>query len=285
MFIIRKNLLWSVFFAAFLLFVPSSAMFGRGNGSGGSGGSKSSEVIVRRVDSNQLIRLRVFIDGKSQGTLRVGETSVFKVSNGYHTMRVGFEDFQQRSTEVAQFRSYNSTHVFSVTDNSIVLVSEEMTTQPMNSPTPIVAQSSMIGMSNGVGGNESSAGLDNAIRSAFDKSTKNIKKSKKIAVLNVDSEDMHEGNFVLEELTLLTVNSPKKFNVIDRRMFDAYRAQNSIGVPTYDNDFMLRYIGSLMGADYVVSGILDGPGDLRRLRVKALDVKTGHLIGDASERL
>jgi hypothetical protein len=285
MFILRRNLLWTVFLAAFLLFIPSFALFGGGGGSGSGGGSKASEVIVRRVDSNQLIRLRVFLDGKSESTLKVGETAVLKVKNGYHTLRVGFEDFQQRSTEVAQFRSYNSTHVFSVTDNSIVLVSEEMTAQPINAPSPIVSQSSMGMMAGPIGSNESSAGLDNAIRSAFDKSTTNIKKKKKIAVLNVDADNISEGTFVLEELTLLTVNSPKKFNVIDRRMFDAYRAQNSIGVPTYDNDFMLRYIGSLMGADYVVSGILDGPGDLRRLRVKALDVQTGNLIGNASERL
>jgi hypothetical protein len=283
MFILRKNLAWTILFAASLLLFPSYAVFGLGGG-GSGGGAKASEVIVRRVDSNQLIRLRVFIDGKSQGTLKVGETTAIKVSNGYHTMRVGFEDFQQRSTEVAQFRSYNSTHVFSVTDNSIVLVSEETTTQPINAPSPILPQGSFA-VPSIPGPDESSVGLDNAIRSAFDKSTKNIKKKQRIAILNVDSDNVHQGNFVLEELTLLTVNSPKKFNVIDRRTFDAFRAQNSIGVPTYDNDFMLRYIGSLMEADYVVSAILDGPGDLRRLRVKALDVKSGHLIGDASERL
>jgi hypothetical protein len=128
--------------------------------------------------------------------------------------------------------------------------------------------------------------IDNAVRAAFDKSTKPIRKrGRKIAVINVDGDNIHESNFVLEELTFLAVNSPKKFLVIDRRLFDAYRAKNSIGVPSYENDFLLRYLGSLVEADYVLTGRIDGPGDLRRLRVKCLDVDTGALVGDSSEKL
>jgi hypothetical protein len=273
---LKKIRVLTVIFAMFVVFVPYCV----------AKSAKSSEVIVRRVDSNQLIRLRVFIDGKSVGALSVGQTSVYKVANGYHTMRVGFEDFQQRGTEVAQFRSYNSTHVFSVTDNSVVLVSEETMTEPSVAPTPI---SPTGGLAFNPGdrsmGAESSMGLDNAIRSAFDKATKNLKAKKKLAIINVDADNAGEGNFVLEELTLLSVNSPKNLVVIDRRRVDAYRAVNSIGIPSYDNDHMLQFIGQLMAVDYVLSGVLDGPGDLRRLRVKTLDVATGNLIGDSSERL
>jgi hypothetical protein len=230
-----------------------------------------------------LIRLRVFIDGKSQGSLAVGQTVVYKVSNGYHTMRVGFEDFQQRSTEVAQFRSFNSTHVFSVTDNSVVLVSEEAMTESTVAPAIPVPPGNVVVSDQMF--NEPSSGLDNAIRSAFDKATKNIKSKKKVAIINVNADNTGEGNFILEELTLLSVNSPKRLVVIDRRRVDAFRASNSIGIPSYDNDHMLQFIGHLMGVDYVLSGILDGPGDLRRLRVKTLEVLTGNLVGDSSERL
>jgi hypothetical protein len=262
-----------------MLFMPVLTVFA------GGGGVVESEIIVRRVDNNQLIRLRVFLDGKSVGILKVGETAVYHIANGYHTLRIGFEDFEARSTEVAQFTAYNSTHVFSVTDNSIVLVKEETGADSLSPPTPITTQASYPFPYESPGLGVSSGALDNAIRSAFDKSTQRIKKNKKVAVLNVDSDNPREGSFVLEEITLLTVKSPKNYIVIDRRMFDAYRAVNSIGVPSYENDYMLRYIGNLMGADYVLSCILDGPGDLRRLRVKALDVSSGTLIGDSSERL
>lgn len=277
----------SAIFSFVLITVPFMTSCGTGGGgASGSSGGKSSEMVIRRVDSNQLIRLRIFLDGKSQGSLKVGETAVYKIKNGYHTVRVGFDDFQARSSEVAQFTAYNSTHVFSVTDTSIVLVSEE----PLSvdeypgtgggaSPGSVIAGSARGDTA------EASIVIDTSVRAAFDKVTKNIKKNRKIAIINVDADNIHEANFVLEELTLLSVNSPKKFNVIDRRIFDAYRAKNSIGLPSYENDFLLRYVGALIQADYVISGRIDGPGDLRRLRVKALDVSTGHLVGDASERM
>jgi hypothetical protein len=275
----------SAAFSFVLLTVPFMTSCGTGGGGASGSSGKSSEMVIRRVDSNQLIRLRIFLDGKSQGALKVGETAVYKIKNGYHTVRVGFEDFQARSSEVAQFTAYNSTHVFSVTDTSIVLVSEE----PLSvdeypgaggaTPGSVIAGSARGDVA------EASIVIDTSVRAAFDKVTKNIKKNRKIAIINVDADNIHEANFVLEELTLLSVNSPKKFNVIDRRIFDAYRAKNSIGLPSYENDFLLRYVGALIQADYVLSGRIDGPGDLRRLRVKALDVSTGHLVGDASERM
>jgi len=287
---------------AFTLVFPFTVFAG---GKGDKSVSKGSEVVVRRVDSNQLINLRVYLDGKSKGTLKVGQTVVYKVPDGYHTIRVGFEDYQARSTEVAQFNAYNSRHVFSVTDTSIVLVNETTLPDTMASaPSPVlpvappVADASAevavtspstpaVEMRNGNGllYNQSSVTLDNALRTAFDKSTRSIKKGKKILVLNVDGDNTHEANYLLEEITTLGVNSPKSFTVIDRRLFDAYRLKNSIGLPSYENDYVLKLIGETLGADYVISGRLDGPGDLRRLRIKVMEVSSGRLIGDSSERL
>lgn len=268
----------AAFFSIILAVAAPAVVFGKN--------ASNSEVVVRRVDSNQLIRLRLYLDGKSVGTLKVGDTVVRKVKNGYHTLRVGFDDYH-RSTEVAQFTSNNSVHVFSVTDTSIVLVNEEPAinddfgpTLPYNSSGPIMAMNPADDVLS-----EGAAMIDNSVRAAFDKATKNIKRAKRIAIINVDGDNIHEANFVLEEITLLAVNSPRQFFVIDRRVFDAYRAKNSIGMPSYENDFLLRYLGNLVQADYVLSGRIDGPGDLRRLRVKCLDVSTGALVGDASEKL
>jgi len=278
---------------------------------GGKGEEKASEVIVRRVDSNQFIALRIYIDGKARGSLKLGETKVYTVPNGYHTIRVGFEDYQARSSEIAQFKSYNSTHVFSVTDTSIVLISEQMlqhedvldTDLPVN-PAPLgftaeagptfierVGDAAYVhggdtrGAPPEIGLNRSSVTLDNSIRSAFDRATRSIKKKAKIVIVNVDADNVTEGNYVLEEITLLSVNSPKNYFVIDRRWIDTYRSQNSIGIPSFENDYVLRQIGELMGAEYIVTGRLDGPGDLRRLRIKALEVRTGLLVGNSSERV
>ncbi|MDR2795787.1 MAG: hypothetical protein LBB47_03635 [Spirochaetaceae bacterium] len=233
---------------------------------GGKKEQNNSEVVVQRVDNNSLIRLRIYIDGKVAGMLKVGETSTYKVRNGPHTIRAAFEDYQARSTEVATFTANNSRLLFTVTDESIVAVGQETMEKRI---TDAMANSGME--------------IEISVRNSFDRATQSLKKKQKIAVINVDSDDIREADYILEELTYLTVHSPKKFEVIDRRAVDAFRASNGIGIPSYNNDYILMLIGQLIGAEIILTGRLDGAGELRRLRVKALDVKTGRLLGNSSE--
>lgn len=92
---------------------------------GGNKAKNSSEIVVQRIDNNSLIRLRIYIDAKVVGVLKVGETATYKVRNGHHTIRAAFEDYQARSTEVTQFSANNSRLLFTVTDESIVAVGQE----------------------------------------------------------------------------------------------------------------------------------------------------------------
>ncbi|MDR0540435.1 MAG: hypothetical protein LBG74_08070 [Spirochaetaceae bacterium] len=243
-----------------------------------------SEVVVRRVDSNNLIRLRVYIDGKNAGSLKVGETSIFKIKNGDHTIYVGFEDYQARSTEVSQFTSSNERFIFSITDTSIVLVRQE-------SIAAIMATKAAKGKKGEKGTDEDDDFQDQEIQAyvstvqgAFDTATKNVKKGAKITIINVDSDVLTEGDFVLEELTTMASHSNKKFTVIDRRKVEAYRAANHQPLTRYENDYLIS-LGELLGANYVITGRLNGDGQFRRLRIRVLDVKTGYLVGSASAPL
>jgi hypothetical protein len=242
----------------------------------------NSEVIVQRVDNNSLIRLRIFIDGKVTGSLKVGDTVTIKVPNGHHTIRAAFEDYQARSTEVTQFYANNSRLMFTVTDESIVAVGQENLRQEAQ----VVYNEPLV--SDDLSGGSSVINpsiIETSVRNSFERATKDLKKKAKVVVINVDGESVVEADYILEELTYLTVHSPKKFQVVDRRKIDAFRTSNGMGIPSYNNDYILQLIGQLIGADIVISARMDGPGELRRLRVKALDVKTGHLLGDASERI
>jgi hypothetical protein len=257
----------------------------------GAGGKKEghSEVIVQRVDNNSLIRLRIYIDGRVTGSLKVGDTVTVKIQNGPHTIRAAFEDYQARSTEVTQFYANNSRLMFTVTDESIVAVGQETLREetqvtyieppPLAAPPPVETST--------YNGQQliNPFTIETSVRNSFERVTKDLKKKAKVAVINVDAENVDEADYILEELTYLTVHSPKKFQVIDRRKIDAFRTSNGMGIPSYNNDYILMLIGQLIGADIVLSARMDGPGELRRLRVKALEVKTGHLLGDASERI
>jgi len=44
-------------------------------------------------------------------------------------------------------------------------------------------------------------------------------------------------------------------------------------------------IGKFAGADIIVTGRVDGEGNLRRLRLRALNTQTAQVVGVASERL
>ncbi|MDR0551029.1 MAG: hypothetical protein LBG72_03305 [Spirochaetaceae bacterium] len=261
--------------AAFVALIPVSVFAASKKG--------ESEVVVRRVDSNNLIRLRVYIDGKNAGSLKVGETSIFKIKNGDHTIYVGFEDYQARSTEVSQFTSYNERFIFSITDTSIVLVRQEaVTTQFSSKKTKEETVIETVSVTSApVQEVEAYVGT---VQSALDVATEKVKKGAKITIINVDSDVLAEGDFILEELTYAAVHSKKRFTVIDRRKVEAYRAANHQPLTRYENDYLIS-LGELLGASYVITGRLNGEGQFRRLRIRVLDVKSGILVGSASAPL
>jgi predicted nucleic acid-binding protein len=242
--------------------------------SGGSRSSVNSEVIVRRVDSNASMNIRVFIDGQRKGTLRIGETATYKVKNGEHTIFVNSDSYADRDPQVLEFTSYQSRHIFAVTNGMLApLAGQEPIASQEQDAVPQVPQQL------------SSADLDTAIQTSFEIVTKNLKNKAKVAIINIASDNPMEGNFIIEELTYLTVHSKKKFVVIDRRKIEAIRVDKNFDRTTdYEDDFLIS-IGHLLGAQVVITGNLNGEADLRRLRIKALNVNTGQLISMASERI
>jgi predicted nucleic acid-binding protein len=231
---------------------------------GGSTRAVNSEAIVRRIDSNSAIRVRVFIDGKQVGILRIGETATYKIKNGEHTIFVNSDSYADREPSVLEFTAYQSRHVFAVADGMIA-------------PLPYQETSG-----EAVG---SGYDLDTAVRTSFDVIAKELKNKTKVAILNIAADNPSEGTFVIEEMTYLAVHSKKKFVVIDRRKIEAIRIEKNFNRTTdYEDDFLIS-IGHLLGAEVILTGNLNGDNDLRRLRVKALNVKTGQLIGMASEKI
>jgi predicted nucleic acid-binding protein len=222
-------------------------------------GGGNSEVVVRRIDSNSSIRVRVYIDGKQAGMLRIGETAIYRVKNGEHTIFVNSDSYADKDPSVLEFTSYQSRHVFAITDGMIAPLS----------PT------------------DAGAGydLDTAVKTSFDVIAAELKNKAKVAIVNIASDNANEGHFIIEELTYLTVHSNKKFVVIDRRKIEAIRVERNFNrTSDYEDDFLIS-IGHLLGAEVIITGNLTGSGNLRRLRVKALNVKNGQLISMASEKV
>ncbi|MDR1467718.1 MAG: hypothetical protein LBT00_00345 [Spirochaetaceae bacterium] len=231
---------------------------------GGATRTVNSEVIVRRIDSNSAIRVRVFIDGRQVGILRMGETATYKIKNGEHTIFVNSDTYADREPSVLEFTAYQSRHVFAVADGMIA---------PLTQQTADVSS-----------GPEYD--LDSAVKSSFGIIEKVLRNRTKVAIVNIASDDELESHFVIEELTYLAVHSKKKFAVIGSHKIEAIRVERNFFNRTadYEDDFLLS-IGHLLGADVVITGNLTGNNDFRRLRVKALNVQNGQLVSMASEKV
>jgi PBP1b-binding outer membrane lipoprotein LpoB len=105
-----------------------------------------------------------------------------------------------------------------------------------------------------------------------------------IAVLNIYASEKEIALFIMDELQFQLVESGK-FKIVDRRSFDVIRAEQNFQMSGEVSDESAVSIGSLLGANIVITGAVSGSENARRLTVKALDVKTGEITANAREAL
>jgi hypothetical protein len=97
-----------------------------------------------------------------------------------------------------------------------------------------------------------------------------------IAIINIASADPAEGEFAVEELTLLLVNA-KKYRIVERRSLDIIRAEQNFQLSGEVDDDTAVSIGRLIGAALVITGTISPYETLTYLRLRALDVETGEI--------
>jgi TolB-like protein len=105
-----------------------------------------------------------------------------------------------------------------------------------------------------------------------------------IAVLNISADERDTALFIIDELQFQLVESGK-FKVVDRKSLDLIRTEQNFQMSGEVSDESAVSIGSLLGANIVITGSISGSGSARRLTLKALDVKTGEITANAREPL
>ncbi|MFP3090969.1 CsgG/HfaB family protein [Treponema sp. TIM-1] len=141
------------------------------------------------------------------------------------------------------------------------------------------------GAGGGPAGGESpvAASLVEALYQACGELSGNIPDRASIAVISIASGDPAEGEFAVEELTLLLVNV-KKYSIVDRRHLELIRAEQRFQLSGEVDDDTAVSIGRLMGAAMVITGSISPYHEVKYLRLKALDVETGEIRAMASRR-
>jgi hypothetical protein len=130
---------------------------------------------------------------------------------------------------------------------------------------------------------KSAAGLEGALVRASEQIVKNIPARSKIAIVYITTQDRSMTEYIVGELEYIWVN--QGYFITDRSQLDRLRGEQDFLMSGEVDDETAVSIGKFTGADIIITGRVDGAGDLRRLRLRALDIQTAQVVGAASERL
>lgn len=106
--------------------------------------------------------------------------------------------------------------------------------------------------------------------------TESLDSGARIAVVSIAAPDLYEGEYALEELTMLLVNT-RKFRVVERRDLDVVLTEQRFHFSGEVDDDTAVLIGHLTGAAFVISGGISPWEQSKHLRLKVLDVESGEI--------
>jgi len=127
------------------------------------------------------------------------------------------------------------------------------------------------------------SGVEGALTRAVEEVAENFTARSRIAIVYITAQDRSTTEFITGELEhLLRRNG---YVIVDRSELDRVRSEQQFGMSGEVDDNTAASIGKFAGANVVITGRVDGEGDLRRLRLRALDTTNAQVVGTASERL
>jgi len=127
--------------------------------------------------------------------------------------------------------------------------------------------------------------IDAILARAIDDVSRGLATTSRIAILDVSSSAEERGmaEFVTGELELILWR--RGFTIVSRADLDRIRTEQQLGLTGEVDDNTAAGIGRIAGASIILAGGIDGTGNLRRLRLRALDTETGQVIGVTAERI
>jgi hypothetical protein len=130
---------------------------------------------------------------------------------------------------------------------------------------------------------ENIQGIEGALGRAAEQTLKNVTARSKIGIVYITAQDRSTIEYIAGELEFIWVNDG--YTIIDRSQLERLKQEQNFQMSGEVDDETAVSIGKFAGADIIVTGRVDGEGDLRRLRLRALETQTAHVVGVASERL
>jgi hypothetical protein len=247
-----------------------------------AGAEADAQIIIQRAESkiNAGFKERVYIDGKQKATLTNGETATLIVPAGQHTI---YAELYTLTTDKVSFYASSSVIYFTITPYSM---------------SNFVIEQAGVGFSGGgsFGGNSTpatpppppkpsakvSTGVEGSLERAAEKVMLRIPVKAKVAIVYVSSDDEDLTEFIANEVEFIFVENG--ITVIDRSQLDKIRKEQRFQLSGEVDDDEAVSIGKIAGASVILTGAVTGRGDLRRLRLRALDTQTAQVLVAASEK-
>ncbi|MDR0708176.1 MAG: CsgG/HfaB family protein [Treponema sp.] len=236
-----------------------------------NGNVENPSVIVKRIDNKGDESVRIYIDGKRVGRLNNGEVWSYSLSAGEHSIYANYDGDDDKNSEIIYFTTNDNVCHFSV----------EVVFGRRNKYQDIKIVREDVALNNG-GIFANNFSIDDVLVKSFNIISENVPEGATIAIVNISAEDIKAGEYVMEELTLLFVNS-RKYDIVDRKSLEIIRNEQNFQMNGEVDDNSIISIGHILGAGVVITGSVDEGGN--RLRIKALDVETAKILAMSSERI
>ncbi|MDR1785075.1 MAG: CsgG/HfaB family protein [Spirochaetaceae bacterium] len=123
------------------------------------------------------------------------------------------------------------------------------------------------------------SGVESGLERAANQVMNHIQPRSRIAIVYVTSRDRDVTEYITSELEYIMVNDG--FTLIDRSQLDQIRKEQGFQMSGEVDDATAVSIGKIIGANVIITGAVTGSGDLRRLRLRALNTQTAQVMATA----
>jgi hypothetical protein len=236
-----------------------------------------AELVVMRPRDQEGGRIGLYLDGQITGHLGAGDSTKFIVKQGDHTLFaewVGPKETIQGNTLMFSANLDRTVFRAALQSGRLTLVLEGRTALRATE-----------------GGSEVRSQLDKAIDQTFgiiELSLGNVeiprdKDRLTIAVVDIDSPDTAQGDYIVSELMRRFV-ALGKYNVVERNRLDTVKKEVTRQLSGDVGDDSIVGIGRQFGASVVITGKITRQGATSVLEIRAIDVETTGILQIAPQR-
>jgi hypothetical protein len=128
----------------------------------------------------------------------------------------------------------------------------------------------------------SANGIEGSLALAAEKIMAKVPQKSRIAIVYVTAKDPEIAEFIANELEFIMVE--QGLILIDRSQLDRIRREQNFQLSGEVDDEHAVSIGKIAGANVILTGAVTGTGEIRRLRLRALDTQSAQILAATSER-